>query len=210
MAKSIGKVLMNKGHKRSILASDYVMYIKRYSEELAFYIKCLDKRDRDQGISIEMIFTTIETPGDGLFVSGVGIHMQILTVLGEITDDILIRAGEKIIAVEDSLGGFEDFVLNEFNDAYFQTKRLPIYRRGILIYKIVKEDEQLKQELESLRQAVCMLIKGRKARQAYQRSHDFMERLPDNYFEDKELGDITDRDVSTFAEYIYAQCVLDV
>lgn len=37
-----------------------------------------------------------------------------------------------------------------------------------------------------------------------------MERLPDNYFEDKELGDITDMDVSTFAEYIYAQCVLDV
>lgn len=209
MARSIGRVLVSKGHKRSILARDYIMYIKRYSEELAFYIKCFDKRERNQGISIEMIFTTIGTPDDSLFVSGVGIHMQILTVLGDADAGIMIRAGEKIVELEDSLSGFADFVLNELDNAYFQTKRLPIYKRGVLIYKIIKEDGQMKQKLYSLKEEVCKLIKNQKERQAYQRGHDFMKELPDDYFKDKELDHITDMDISTFAEYIYAQCVLD-
>ena len=209
MARSIGSVLVSKGYKRSILTKDYIMYIKRYSEELAFYIKCLDNRERNQEISIEMIFTTIGTPDDGLFVSGVGIHMKILTVLGDAADDIMIRAGEKIVELEGSLSGFADFVLNELDNAYFQTKRLPIYKRGILIYKIIKEDEQMRQKLHLLKEEVCKLIRNQEERQAYQQIDDFVEELPDDYFEDKELGRITDMDISEFTEYIYAQCVLD-
>lgn len=210
IAESIGKILMNNGHKRSILGNEYVMYMKRYSKELAFYVKCLDKRKWNQGISVEMIFTTIETPDDSLFVSGVGIHIQILTVYEDITDDIMIRAGEKIVAMENSLSGFSDFVLNELDNPYFQTKRLSIYKRGLLMYKIIKEDEQIGQKLDSLKSEVCRLIRSQKTRQAYQRCHDFIKQLPDHYFEDKKMGLGTDMDISTFIEYIYAQCELDV
>lgn len=209
MARSIGKVLVSNKHKKLVLTSDYVMFIKRYSEELAFYIKCCDKRKWDQGISVEIIFTTIGTPDDSLFVSGVGIHAQILMVIDDITDDIMIRAGEKIIVMEDSLSGFADFVLAELDNAYFQTRRLGIYKRGLLIYKIIKEDESMRKEFDSLKEDVCKLIKSRKTKQAYQRGRDFMEQLPDNYFEDKETDLGTDLDTSTFAEYIYAQCILD-
>lgn len=209
MARSIGKILVNNKYKKLVQTNDYVMFIKRYSEELAFYVKCKDKRKWNRGISVELIFTTIGLPDDSLFVSGVGIHTQILTVIDDVTDDIMIQAGEKIIAMEDSLAGFADFVLAELDNAYFQTRRLGIYKRGLLIYKIIRDDESVGEEFDSLKEEVCKLIKSRKTKQAYQRSHTFIEQLPDGYFEDKQTDLGTDLDIATFSEYIYAQCILD-
>ncbi|MCM1181754.1 MAG: hypothetical protein NC337_00070 [Roseburia sp.] len=209
LEQSIGKILVSKGYKKITQGSDYVMFIKRYSEKLAFYVKCRDKRKWNQGISVEMIFTTIGTPDDGLFISGVGIRVQVLTI-PDTDNNMLLRAGEKILAMEDSLGGFDAFVLEELNNEYFQTNRLPIYRRGLLIYEIIQEDENLREALRVLMEDVRRLIKTRKERQSYQQSHDFMEQLPDGYFEDKGIRGLTRLDVSTFAEYIYAQCILDI
>lgn len=52
--RTIGKVLKDNGHKSIPIAKHCIYYIKRYSDKLGFYIRCIDNRHHNGGISIQM------------------------------------------------------------------------------------------------------------------------------------------------------------
>ena len=210
IARTIGQVLKDDNHKMIYLNWYCIYFIKRYSDDLAFYIKCLDSRDRNRGVSIEMFFSPIETPDDSILRLETKIHIHILTVYGDITDDILVSAGKKVIAIERNIGNLSNMILEEFNEPYFQWGRLSIYKKGLTMYKIVKEDTAFKQEFECLMQNVRKMIKGKKTRKAYQLSEDFIEQLPVDYFGSKGIDLELSKIKYMFSERVYAQCVLDV
>lgn len=211
IARTIGRVLEADNHKMIYLDWGCIYFIKRYSDDLAFYIKCLDSRKRNRGVSIEMFFSPIEIPADNIMSLETKIHIHILTVYGDITDDIFVSAGKKVIAIERNVGNLSNMILEEFNEPFFQRGSLSHYKKELAIYRIVKEDTAIRQEFECLMQNVKkMMIKDKRARKMSQLCGDFIEQLPVDYFSSKGI-DLELRYIKGFfANCVYAQCVLDV
>lgn len=211
IARSIGQILKANKYKMIVLSKYCVYFIKRYSDELAFYIRCTDNRNHNGGISVEMFFSPIEIPADNILSLKAGIHMHILTVYrDDITDDVMVSAGEKIIAIEKNIGNLSNVILDELEEPYFHNRRISIYKNARVIYNTIKEDVTISQEFEQLKKDVSKMIKGGKTRQAYQLCHDFVDKLSIDYFRNKGI-DLEFSDIrSNFSEQLYAQCVLDV
>ena len=62
LSASMGKFLMENGHKMIVTAKDCIYFVKRYSDILAFYIRCKDKRNRGGGIKVDYFFMPIVIP----------------------------------------------------------------------------------------------------------------------------------------------------
>ena len=59
LSASMGKFLMENEHKMIVAAKDCIYFVKRYSDILAFYIRCKDKRKRGGGIKVDFFFMPI-------------------------------------------------------------------------------------------------------------------------------------------------------
>lgn len=206
--RTIGQVLKADNYKMINPSRESVYFIKRYSDDLAFYVRCSE--DRCEGLKIEMLFLPIDIPDDNLLSLEAGIHVNILTVYWDITDDLIASAGKRAIAIEKNIGDLSNVILNELNEPYFYNRRIADYKEERAIYGIVKEDTAIRQEFNCLKKNVGEMIKIKSMEQVYQLSYDFIEQLSIDYFKNKgidlELSDIK----SKFAAHVYAQCILDV
>ena len=208
-ARAMEEILKVNKYKMTELRMGCVYFIKRYSDDLAFYIRCTDSRYPGGGIFIEMLFSPIDLPDDSLLSLEAGIYMPILMQYEDITDDIIISAGKKVVEIEKNIGNLPNVIMEELSEPYFPNGRISVYKEKLAVYKTVKEDTEIREEFESLIKNEKRMIRSKKTEQAYQLSHEFIEQLPADYFRSKgidlELSDIKSR----FAEHVYAQCVLD-
>lgn len=97
LERTIGKILKEEKYNAVHIAKNCTYYMKRYSDKLAFYIRCSDNRHHNGGISVQMFFTAIQVPDDRLITFGVGLNMHIVTVYSDITDEVVIAAGKKLL-----------------------------------------------------------------------------------------------------------------
>lgn len=204
LSVSIGKILMENGHKMIVTKKDCVYFIKRYSQELAFYIRCRDRRQCHRWIEVEMFFMPIVIPDEEVFLSQAGICIQVFPH-GNCVGDKMISAGNKIIALEANMANFSELVLRELEEPFFPNAKFPVNKISFLIYNRIKEDESIRQEFVKLERDVCRLMKGKKTKQAYQQCCDFLKQLPSVYFEGKGVAVNPTIDCRRFAEQIYAQ-----
>ena len=157
--RTVGKVLNDNGYREVYLGKRCIYYIKRYSDKLAFYVRCSDNRHHDGGVSVEMIFTAIQLPDDRIVTFEVGVHIEILTVYFDITDELMIAAGKKVVAVESNIGKVSSVILEELKQPYFPKKRNEVFKDILLIYDTINEDICLQEEFNSLKKEVCKCIK---------------------------------------------------
>ena len=207
LSVSIGKILMENGHKMIVTKKDCVYFIKRYSEMLAFYIRCRDRRRYHRWIEVELFFMPIIIPNDDVFLSQAGICIQVFPH-GNCEGDKKISAGKKIIAIEENMANFSELVLRELEEPFFPNGKLPVNKITFLIYNRIKEDESIRQEFKILEKDVCRLMKSKKTKQAYQQCCDFLKQLPSIYFEGQGVTVNPAVDSRRFAEQIYAQNML--
>ena len=212
IARSMEPVMRSTGHKMIVLDKECIYFIKRYSDKLGFYIRCIDERVRSRGISVELFFRPIDVPDDRMLTFEVGLHIHISTIFRDISDELMASIGKKVILIENNIGNVSTAVLQELEEPYILTKRIPIYKRGIFVYDTVKNDESIQQEFNYLKENVCKMLKAKKNRKAFQLGHDFIQSLPSDYFKNKgielKFGRIDLE--SGFAEQVYAQCILDI
>lgn len=206
--RTIGKVLNKNGYKMITLDSGCVYFIKRYSEQLAFYIRCSDNRKYSGGVHIQLFFSPIQRPDDSITTFGIGIEINVLTVFN-VTDEIMIKAGDKIVAIEKEIGCCSPVVLNELEEPFFVPRCYEFYKNLLLVYNSVAENIEIRESFEQLKENVRKMIKKRKDREAYRLGYNFIENLSKDYFEQRgivlELSDIK----NYFAEQLYSQCILD-
>ena len=208
--RTMGRVLKAEKYRMIILDGSCVYFIKRYSDELAFYIRCMDSRDRNHGVSVEMFFSPIETPADNILSLKTGIHIRILTEYEDITDDIMISAGKKVAAIEKNIGSLSNVILEELNEPYFPSRRISFYKKGVTVYRTVEEDTALREEFERLIKNEKRMIRSKKTKQAYQLGHEFIGQLPEDYLRSKGIDlELSDSNKREFAIHVYAQCALD-
>lgn len=208
IARSMEPVMRSAGHNMKVYDKECVYFFKRYSDKLGFYIRCF----RSSGISVELFFRPIDIPDDRMLTFEVGLHIHIATIYEDISDELMASIGKKIILIENNIGNMSTAVLQELEEPYILTKRIPIYKRIILVYDTVKNDESIQQEFNNLKENVCKMLKAKKNRKAFQLGHDFIQSLPSDYFKNKgvelKFGSLDLED--GFAEQVYAQCILDI
>lgn len=212
IARSMEPVMKSAGHNMKVYDKECIYFFKRYSDKLGFYIRCIDERGRSRGISVELFFRPIDVPDDRMLTFEVGLHIHIATIYRDISDELMASIGKKVILIENNIGNVSTAVLQELEEPYILTKRIPIYKRGILVYDTVKNDESIQQEFNYLKENVCKMLKAKKNRKAFQLGHDFIQSLPSDYFKNKgiELKFGSADLESEFAMQVYAQCILDI
>ena len=213
IARAMEPVMRSAGHNMKVYDKECVYFFKRFSDKLGFYIRCIDERVRRESISVELFFRPIDIPDDRMLTFELGLHIHIATICDEdISDELMASIGKKIIIIENNIGNVSTAVLQELEEPYILTERIPIYKRGILVYDTVKNDESIRQEFNNLKENVCKMLKAKKNRKAFQLGYDFIQSLPSDYFKNKGIELTFDREDlgDDFSEQVYAQCILDI
>lgn len=190
--------------------------MKRFSPELAYYILCSDNRSSQGDISFELFFTVVDVPCDVFLTFGVGLHVKILSIYEGVaydfmsTNELITNAGEKIIGIENSIGGLAPVILDELEKPYYMNKKIPHYRLEREIYRQVEGDERVRSEFDTLKKEMCRIIKHGGNRKARQLVMDFSAGLSDACFKgrgiDLEFSEIQEM----FYQHLYAECILDM
>ena len=214
--RTIGTVLKANGHKMTELGRGCIYYMKRFSPELAYYIRCSDNRSSQGDISFELFFTVVDVPCDVFLTFGVGLHVKILSIYEGVaydfmsTNEIITNAGEKIIGIENSIGGLAPVILDELEKPYYMNKKIPHYRLEREIYRQVEGDERVRSEFDTLKKEMCRIIKHGGNRKPRQLVMDFSAGLSDACFKgrgiDLEFSEIQEM----FYQHLYAECILDM
>ncbi len=95
-------------------------------------------------------------PDDSVMNFFSGLHVKILDVYDtEVTDKVMIAAGNKIKVIEKYIGNSYKFVLQELMSPCIDSEKRPfcqltIYREHILIYDTFKNDKELQEEFALL------------------------------------------------------------
>lgn len=196
--RSIGSVLKTNGHKMVNLGRGRIVYIKRYSDKLAFYIQCVNEEWNEQ-VTVEWFFTAIDWV-ESIDRLSIGLHIPLITmILGdkeplkefppvyatpETADAVLIGIGKKIVSLENSMGpATEHMILTDLNNPYLPTRRDIVYKELLQGYDILNEDEELKEAFTELK-INCNKTK-KKSSAIYELVSQFIDNLPENYFESK-------------------------
>lgn len=208
--RTTGKVLKDKGYKKVFLGKRCIYYIKRYSDKLAFYIRCSDNRHHDGAVSVEMIFTAIQLPDDRIVTFEVGVHIEILKVYFDITDELMIAAGKKVVAIESNIGNVSNTILEELKKPYFPKKRNEVFKDILLVYDTINEDIDIQEEFISLKKEVCKCIKKNRTSEIFQLCSEFVDSLPSDYFSIRKIELDINEIKDNLEEQVYAQCILDV
>lgn len=112
--RTLGEVLIKNDFKIVTIVSenDYIMFAKRYSEELAVYVRCIDNRSHGHNVDVDYFFTPVNSPDDSIELFGIGIKINIISIY-DVNDNIMCSAGYKIITLFNTMNALERFVLNE-------------------------------------------------------------------------------------------------
>lgn len=211
ITRSIGKILKNNQYKMIPLDSRCIYFAKRYSDKLAFYVRCVDNQCVNQTINIKFFFAPIRTPDDCIISMDMGIHINVLKVKeDEYTDEIMEVAGKKIISLEKRMGGLQNIINKEIEAPYFPSELTKAYSNELLIYDTIMNDENLKENIIVLKSRACENIKKKKRNATHDLCSEIIEKLPPNYFVNAGIDATTDEIIDIVSELLWAQCVLDV
>lgn len=210
--RTIGKVLKNNGYKSIPISKGCIYYIKRYSDKLGFYIRCIDNRHHNGGITIQMYFTAIQIPDDRVTTYSPGLEIHILTIYRDVTDEIMTHAGEKIIAIEHNVGNMSSMILEEIQSPFLPQKWVLIFKDIFSLYDMINEDENWHDEVISLKNKVCKAVKNKRYAEIFKLCSEFIDNLPTDYFQGKVFN--RDMDMNTiknfFSEQLRAQCMFGI
>jgi hypothetical protein len=196
-------ILSSKGyHKVPILQEGTNCYLKRYSDKLGYYVLChYDKK----GISIHFYFTGIMMPDINLMDFYAGIHLEILEMYNNTTEEPIIVAVEKIKAIEPYLETASEIILQELMNPILPIEKLFLYRDTIIAYDILKNDENLQQKFALLEKELYKVCKKKLISKKEQIiCNSLMDQFPQNYFAEKGFLNIEELRQNIIL-YIYAQ-----
>ena len=80
--RTLGEVLIKNDFKivTTVSKNDYIMFAKRYSEELAVYVRCTDNRSHGHNVDVDYFFTPVNSPDDSIELFGIGIKINIISI----------------------------------------------------------------------------------------------------------------------------------
>lgn len=216
---TIGVLLKENGHKMAGFGENSIIFMKRYSEDLAFYVRCIYYASWRKLIELHLM--PVDIPDDSLFdiestarhvESGIhkeaGIHIEAWTAVNN-AKDYIYAIGKKVLALEEHMDVFAEIVLEELETPYFPDDRIQVNKQRRAIYRMVKEDRNIEPEFEALREKAFELFQCGQGKQVYRLGAEFIGQYSAEYFKEKgidmELCAIRD----AFSRQFYIQSMLD-
>lgn len=179
------------------------MFAKRYSDDLAVYIRCTDGRKLGHNVNVDYLFAPIQPPDDSIDLFGVGIIVRILSVYN-VNDELMVAAGNKIVNLFAHMDSIESFTISELNSPFIKTKRFKYYIRAKEIYKTLFLHEKYGCKFAILVDRINNEIKCKKNsllafEPCFEMCVDFLNSIPKNCFSDE----IATLDVTEKARLLY-------
>lgn len=210
IVRSIGKILKNNQYKMIPLDSRCIYFAKRYSDKLAYYIRCTDNRCVNGTVSVKYFLAPIRNPDDSIIRMNMGVHIQILEVKeDEYTDEIMEAAGKKIISLEKKMSRLFTIVNEEIEFPYFPSGLTRAYENELLIYDTIMNEVKVKEEIITLKNNLCESIKKKKKISTYDMCREIMMKFSPDYFQNAGINKEIDEIIDIFLEQLCAQCELD-
>lgn len=204
LERTIWKILEQNNYKM-VIGNEYeIWFIKRHSEELAYYVRCNEIKGT---IYITFYFTAVQIPDIKLTTTDIGLHIKI--VFCGYDDKMLEVAGEKIITLENNIGDVEEVILDELEEPYFMLNINEPFNENLLVYNIINENDEKQAELIELKSKACEYIRERNSEGLQLLCNEFVDKIPNSVFEKEKICFDLNRIKRGFYEQIYAQCVLD-
>lgn len=208
--RTIGKVLKHNGYKSVPIGKGCLYYIKRYSDKLGFYIRCTDNRHHNGGITIQMFFTAIQIPDDSITTFYQGLEIHILTIYEDVTDEMMIGAGKKVITIERNIGNMSGMILEEIKSPYFPQKRNELFQEILTIYDMINEDENWQDAVTILKDKAFKAVRNKRYAEVFQLCSAFIDKLPADYFQGKVFNMDINAIKNDFSEQLRAQCMFGI
>lgn len=209
--RTLGEVLIKNDFKivTTVSKNDYIMFAKRYSEELAVYVRCTDNRSHGHNVDVDYFFTPVNSPDDSIELFGIGIKINIISIY-DVNDNIMYSAGYKIVALFNTMNALERFVLNELENPFIRSRRYEYYIKAKKIFNLLKFNEKYKEKFEALIIDINNDLKTNKKNNSSRiLCTDFVQSLPTNFL-GNELSELNDLKISSLLyEEIYNHFVLD-
>lgn len=101
LEKSIGLLLRENGHELVEQNDDCIFYVKKISDGSFFYVRCSHYDEYKTFVRITLFFTPEEVSYENITNTTMGLKIPIIVTE---SDDVMLAAGRKIIAIEESLG----------------------------------------------------------------------------------------------------------
>ncbi len=205
---SVGTLLLENNYKIIDINEEAIYYIKRFSEELALYIRCPYSGIPESGYEMSLFFSVINNCVD-IREIGVGIEFS----AGYIVENDVepnIKYGQKLLAIEKQIGSFEKMILDEMHSSSYKTEWFDYYmKHDYLYYNSLKNCGDIKTEWEKLHKDVIKDIQNNEAKNVDKICADFLDGF-DVAFYEKNAIDISEKCFrQDFSRQVYAQCMLD-
>lgn len=208
--RSIGKVLKNEHYQMIPLDSRCIYFAKRYSDKLAFYVRCADNRCVNGTVDVKYFLAPIRNPDDSIIRMNLGVHIQILEVNeDEYTDEIMEAAGKKIISLEKKTSRLFTLVNAEIESPYFPSGLTRAYKNELLIYDVIMNEVKMKEDIITLKNKLCESIKKKKRIPTYDMCREIIMKFSPDYFQNAGINKEIDEIIDIFLEQLWAQCELD-
>ena len=204
--KNLGSLLFENQYKMAVNQDDNIYFVKRFSEKLAFYVRCnVNSRN---SLNIDFYFTAIQVPDDSVYSTNIGVNIYIGFMAGDNEEKIRI-AGKRILEIEKNIGGLEELVLSELEKPFFVLEANKEYYARTLVYSTVKNDENLSKEFALLKEKSINAVQRSEKDELLKLSSQFVDKLETGYFESRNIQYGIDEIKKYLAEQMYAECVLD-
>lgn len=203
--KYLGGELFPNNYKIVVSDENNTFFVKRYSDKLAIYIRCVVERDI---MDVELYFTAVQVPDKRIADTNTGINIYIAFCNSR--EETLRSAGRRALAVANNIGTFEEIVLGEMEKPFFTLKANHDYYANTRVYNTIANDADLQEELAMLKEKVCKMIREKENQIKIKGlCSDFLNQLPADYFESKGVDFTTKEIKRCFAQQVYAECILD-
>lgn len=162
--------------------NSYIMYGKKYSDDLAVYVRCRDGRPVGGNVKVDYYFSPIFAPDDSIIDFGIGVRINILDQY-DMNDEIMIGTGEKIVSLIKYMGEIEQFTLSEINNPFIQSRLFSKYIKAKRMYDSLIHNDKYASEFKELIKALYGKSKQNNAAVRFQMCIDFLNSLPGCFFD---------------------------
>ena len=208
--RSIGNILKKDGYRLSILSKDCVYFTKRYSDELAFYIRCFDSRSNNNGILVNLYFVPIQRADDSIESLPVGIKINVANIkYTEFIDEVMVAIGKKIIDISKKLVVYEFMIIDELKNPRFVNLKWERYTMIKNIYENLNNNSEYKSVIVNFKNEWINSKVKKNRPSGIEMFYKILEMSSTEYLKEIGVYDVNDNIISGLAGYLKAQCELD-
>ncbi len=204
---SLGKLFLENDYKIIDKGENIIYYAKRYSEDLALYIRCPYSGFPGAGYKLSLFFSTVNGCDD-MNKIGIGIEFSVGNIEKKVESNI--KYGRKLLLLESQIGCFEKMILDEMHSSSYKTEWFDYYMKyDYLYYNCLKNCEEIKEEWEKLHKDVIKDIQNNAAKSVDKICSDFLDDFDKCLYEKNSINFDEKCFKQDFSRQVYAQCVLD-